>query len=85
MTRADWPIAKENPPKKYQDINYKNFDNDPGAFISAGPALPPRWIDHGVTLFRVDNPHRLLDFGIPRRCAAPPEVIFLSEAFTRPT
>ncbi|MFH5824057.1 alpha-1,4-glucan--maltose-1-phosphate maltosyltransferase [Georgenia sp. AZ-5] len=88
-TRADGTIAyAENPPKKYQDIYPLNFDNDPEGIYDAIHDVVERWISHGVTLFRVDNPHtkpltfwqRLL--GEVRRDH--PEVIFLSEAFTRP-
>ena len=88
-TRADGSIAyAENPPKKYQDIYPLNFDNDyPGIYAAVRDVLQT-WIDHGVTAFRVDNPHTkpvrfweeiLADVG-----ARHPEVIFLSEAFTKP-
>ncbi|WP_434056409.1 alpha-1,4-glucan--maltose-1-phosphate maltosyltransferase [Georgenia sunbinii] len=88
-TRADGSIAyAENPPKKYQDIYPLNFDNDPeGIYVAIRDVLQV-WIDHGVTLFRVDNPHtKPLDFW--QRILAEfrerhPEVIFLAEAFTRP-
>jgi starch synthase (maltosyl-transferring) len=79
----------ENPPKKYQDIYPINF---------ASPAWPALWdallsvvrfwIDQGVRTFRVDNPHtKPLDFWawlIREVQERDPEVIFLSEAFTRP-
>lgn len=88
-TRVDGSIAyAENPPKKYQDIYPLNFDNDPeGIYLEILRVLRV-WIDHGVTAFRVDNPHtkplpfweRLL--GAIR--VSNPEVIFLSEAFTKP-
>ncbi|HKW93381.1 MAG TPA: alpha-amylase family glycosyl hydrolase, partial [Methylomirabilota bacterium] len=79
----------ENPPKKYQDIFPINF---------ASPAWPSLWdellrvvrfwIDQGVRTFRVDNPHtKPLDFWawlIAQVHERDPEVIFLSEAFTRP-
>ncbi len=87
--RADGTIAyAENPPKKYQDIYPLNFDNDPEGIYTAIRDVLEVWVDAGVTLFRVDNPHtkpltfweRLLrEFGTTH-----PEVIFLSEAFTRP-
>ncbi|QHT58179.1 alpha-1,4-glucan--maltose-1-phosphate maltosyltransferase [Cellulomonas sp. H30R-01] len=88
-TRADGSIAyAENPPKKYQDIYPLNFDNDPAGIYREVRRVLQVWIDHGVTLFRVDNPHtKPLDFWAwlladVRRDH--PEVIFLSEAFTRP-
>jgi starch synthase (maltosyl-transferring) len=88
-TRRDGTIAyAENPPKKYQDIYPLNFDNDPEGIYQAIRDVLEVWIDAGVTLFRVDNPHtkpltfweRLLADVATRH----PEVIFLSEAFTRP-
>jgi starch synthase (maltosyl-transferring) len=88
-TRVDGSIAyAENPPKKYQDIYPLNFDNDPKGIYAEVRRVVQVWIDHGVTLFRVDNPHtKPLDFwewllADVRR--SHPEVIFLSEAFTRP-
>lgn len=88
-TRADGTIAyAENPPKKYQDIYPLNFDNDPEGIYAAIRAVLQVWIDHGVTAFRVDNPHtKPLSFWerlLADVRAAHPEVIFLSEAFTRP-
>ena len=63
-TRADGTIAyAENPPKKYQDIYPLNFDNDPEGIYTEIRRVLQVWIDHGVTLFRVDNPHtKPLDF-----------------------
>jgi len=88
-TRADGTIAyAENPPKKYQDIYPLNFDNDPEGIYAEIRRVLRVWIDHGVTAFRVDNPHtKPLDFW--ERILADvrtdhPEVVFLSEAFTRP-
>ncbi|MEV7972364.1 alpha-1,4-glucan--maltose-1-phosphate maltosyltransferase [Cellulomonas sp. NPDC089187] len=88
-TRLDGTIAyAENPPKKYQDIYPLNFDNDPEGIYAAVRAVLQVWIDHGVTAFRVDNPHtKPLSFWerlLADIRAAHPEVIFLSEAFTRP-
>ena len=88
-TRADGTIAyAENPPKKYQDIYPLNFDNDPEGIYREIRRVLQVWIDHGVTLFRVDNPHtKPLDFWeriLASVRADHPEVIFLSEAFTRP-
>lgn len=88
-TRVDGTIAyAENPPKKYQDIYPLNFDNDPEGIYQAILGVLKVWIEAGVTLFRVDNPHtKPLTFWerILREVAQThPEVIFLSEAFTRP-
>ncbi len=88
-TRADGTIAyAENPPKKYQDIYPINFDNDPEGIYAEVLRVVRHWMDHGVRIFRVDNPHtkpvafweRLL--GEIR--GTDPDVLFLSEAFTRP-
>jgi len=88
-TRADGTIAyAENPPKKYQDIYPINFDNDPEGIYAEVLRVVRHWMDHGVRIFRVDNPHtkplpfweRLL--GEIRQ--TDPDVLFLSEAFTRP-
>lgn len=87
--RPDGSIAyAENPPKKYQDIYPLNFDNDPEGLYQEIQAMLEYWVDQGVTLFRVDNPHtkplafwqRLLTYFRKHH----PEVIFLAEAFTRP-
>ncbi|WP_297083965.1 maltotransferase domain-containing protein, partial [uncultured Demequina sp.] len=88
-TRADGTIAyAENPPKKYQDIYPLNFDNDPEGIYQAIRDVLQVWIDAGVTLFRVDNPHtKPLTFWerlLTDIARTHPEVIFLSEAFTRP-
>ena len=88
-TRADGSIAyAENPPKKYQDIYPLNFDNDPEGIYEAIRDMLEVWIEHGVTAFRVDNPHtKPLDFWeriLTEMHEKHPEVVFLSEAFTRP-
>ena len=88
-TRADGTIAyAENPPKKYQDIYPLNFDNDPEGIYQAIREVVQVWIDAGVTLFRVDNPHtKPLTFWerlLADVARTHPDVIFLSEAFTRP-
>ncbi|ANC32986.1 alpha-1,4-glucan--maltose-1-phosphate maltosyltransferase [Isoptericola dokdonensis] len=87
--RADGTIAyAENPPKKYQDIYPLNFDRDPQGIYAEVLRVVRVWIDRGVTLFRVDNPHtKPLDFWewlLAQVHATNPEVIFLSEAFTKP-
>jgi starch synthase (maltosyl-transferring) len=88
-TRSDGSIAyAENPPKKYQDIYPLNFDNDYEGLRKEILRVLRHWMDHGVRLFRVDNPHtKPVGFwewllGEVRR--TDPDVIFLSEAFTRP-
>ncbi len=88
-TRADGTIAyAENPPKKYQDIYPLNFDNDPGGIYAEILKLVKYWIGHGVTVFRVDNPHtKPLPFWerlLAEIARTDPDVIFLAEAFTRP-
>ena len=86
---ADGSIAyAENPPKKYQDIYPLNFDNDPEGIYTAILEVVRTWISHGVTIFRVDNPHtKPLTFWqrlIREVRSTNPEVLFLAEAFTRP-
>ena len=88
-TRADGSIAyAENPPKKYQDIYPLNFDNDPEGIYAEVLALVRYWMDHGIRIFRVDNPHtKPLPFWqrlLAEIAASDPDVIFLAEAFTRP-
>ncbi len=57
-TRADGSIAyAENPPKKYQDIYPINFDNDPEGIYAEVLRIVRLWMEHGVRIFRVDNPH----------------------------
>ena len=78
----------ENPPKKYQDIYPINFDNDPEGICAEVVRILRLWISHGVRAFRVDNPHtKPLDFWervLAEVSTADRDVIFLSEAFTRP-
>src|SRR5215472_3566437 len=88
-TRADGSIAyAENPPKKYQDIYPLNFDNDPEGIYAEVLALVRFWMDHGIRIFRVDNPHtKPLPFWqrlLAEIATTDPDVIFLAEAFTRP-
>ncbi len=87
-TRADGSIAyAENPPKKYQDIFPLNFDNDPEGLYSEVERIVRYWIDLGVEIFRVDNPHTkpvwVWNRLIHAINATHPQVIFLAEAFTR--
>jgi len=88
-TRPDGSIAyAENPPKKYQDINPVNFDNDPDGLYAEVLRIVLHWVEHGVRIFRVDNPHtKRPDFWewlIWKVKESYPDVLFLSEAFTRP-
>ncbi len=87
--RADGTIAyAENPPKKYEDIHPLYFDNDPVGLREAIRDVLDVWVDAGVTLFRIDNPHtKPLEFWewlMADFAERHPEVVFLSEAFTRP-
>jgi len=87
--RPDGTIAyAENPPKKYQDIYPLNFDHDPEGIYQEILRVIRLWVSHGVTLFRVDNPHtKPLAFWerlIAQIALESPDVIFLSEAFTKP-
>jgi starch synthase (maltosyl-transferring) len=79
----------ENPPKKYQDIYPIDFETE------AWPQLWEElksvflfWIEHGVRIFRVDNPHTkpfaFWEWVISEIKQDYPETIFLAEAFTRP-
>jgi len=87
--RADGSIAcAENPPKKYEDVYPLNFDNDPAGIYAEVRRVIQVWIDHGVTIFRVDNPHtKPLQFWqwlISDVATVAPDTIWLAEAFTRP-
>ena len=88
-TRADGSIAyAENPPKKYQDIYPMNFDNDPEGIYAEVLRIVRLWMDHGVRIFRVDNPHtkplRFWERLLGEIRGTDPDVLFLAEAFTRP-
>jgi starch synthase (maltosyl-transferring) len=79
----------ENPPKKYQDIYPLNFESsDWRGLWDALYGVFKFWIDRGVRVFRVDNPHtKALTFWewcIDEILKDTPDVIFLAEAFTRP-
>jgi starch synthase (maltosyl-transferring) len=87
--RADGTIAyAENPPKKYQDIYPLNFDNDPEGIYAEVLRIVRHWMSHGIRIFRVDNPHtKPLPFWeklLAEIAGTDPDVLFLSEAFTRP-
>ena len=79
----------ENPPKKYQDIYPFDFESqDAAALWAALRDVFLFWIRHGVTVFRVDNPHTktfaFWEWVIADVRQKHPEAIFLAEAFTRP-
>ena len=88
--RADGTIQyAENPPKKYQDIYPIDFETDDWEALWTELADVIRfWIDQGVTIFRVDNPHTkafpFWEWALGSIRADHPETIFLAEAFTRP-
>lgn len=79
----------ENPPKKYEDIYPVNFAGDEwqDLWIELRRTFL-YWIDQGVTIFRVDNPHtkpfQFWEWVIREIQDVHPEAIFLAEAFTRP-
>ena len=79
----------ENPPKKYQDIYNVNFATDDWrALWDALRDALVFWVDRGVRIFRVDNPHTkpigFWEWLIRTVRAAHPDVVFLAEAFTSP-
>ena len=79
----------ENPPKRYQDIYNVNFDSEDWRGLwDALRDVVQVWVDRGVKVFRVDNPHTkpvpFWEWLIADIRSRDPEVIFLSEAFTRP-
>ncbi|MFN3562427.1 MAG: alpha-1,4-glucan--maltose-1-phosphate maltosyltransferase [Chloroherpetonaceae bacterium] len=79
----------ENPPKKYEDVLPFNFETDDWQNLWLElKSVFEFWIQQGVTIFRVDNPHTK-PFAFWEWCISElkrnyPETIFLSEAFTRP-
>ena len=88
--RADGSIAyAENPPKKYQDIYNFNFDNDRDGIRAAWLEVVRLWMSHGVRIFRVDNPHtKPVEFWawlFAEVRKTDPDVLFLAEAFTKPS
>jgi starch synthase (maltosyl-transferring) len=88
--RADGSIQyAENPPKKYQDIYPLDFESVQWpAMWDALAGVFEYWAEHGVRIFRVDNPHTkafpFWEWAIHRIRQRFPDTIFLSEAFTRP-
>jgi starch synthase (maltosyl-transferring) len=80
----------ENPPKKYEDIVNVDFYSDgaiPALWIALRDVMK-FWVDKGIALFRIDNPHTkpfpFWDWAIADIRREHPEVVFLAEAFTRP-
>lgn len=79
----------ENPPKKYQDIYPINFYGENNAALwEELKSVVIFWIERGVKVFRVDNPHTksipFWEWMFAEIKQEYPEVIFLAEAFTRP-
>lgn len=79
----------ENPPKKYQDVLPFNFETPDWANLwNELKSIFEFWIDKGVKIFRVDNPHTkpfvFWEWIIKEIRSRNPEVILLAEAFTRP-
>jgi starch synthase (maltosyl-transferring) len=80
----------ENPPKRYQDIYNVNFESEDWQGLwEALRDVVLFWVGRGITVFRVDNPHTkpvpFWDWLIREVRRDHPEVIFLAEAFTRPS
>lgn len=90
LKRPDGTIQyAENPPKKYQDIYPFDFEcNEWRALWQELKSIFQFWIEQGVRVFRVDNPHTkpfaLWQWIIAEVKRGHPDVLFLSEAFTRP-
>ena len=79
----------ENPPKKYQDIYPFNFESEDWRRLwQELKDIFEFWIQHGVRIFRVDNPHtkpfHFWEWALAELTRQYPDAIFLSEAFTRP-
>jgi starch synthase (maltosyl-transferring) len=90
MHRPDGTIKHaENPPKKYEDIYPFNFECEEWeALWEELKSVFLFWMDHGVRIFRVDNPHtkpfKFWEWVIHEIHTTNPDVLFLAEAFTRP-
>lgn len=87
--KPDGTIAfAENPPKKYQDIYPIDFNTDMAGIEKEVERIMNLWIEAGVTIFRIDNPHtkpvRFWQDVIAAVTKKHPEILFLAEAFTRP-
>ncbi|MEX1334375.1 MAG: alpha-1,4-glucan--maltose-1-phosphate maltosyltransferase [Candidatus Limnocylindrales bacterium] len=89
-SRPDGTIQyAENPPKKYQDVYPLDFESSAWEAMWVELRSVTRfWMDHGVRIFRVDNPHTkpfaFWEWLINDIKATDPDVLFLAEAFTRP-
>jgi len=89
-SNADGSIqCAENPPKKYEDIYPFDFESeDWQALWLELEAVIGHWVHEGVRLFRVDNPHTkpfaFWEWALAQVKRSHPDVLFLSEAFTRP-
>jgi starch synthase (maltosyl-transferring) len=93
LRRPDGSIRyAENPPKKYQDIHPINFwpeaEADRVALWDACRDALLHWADHGIRIFRVDNPHTkplaFWEWLLKEVRARHPDAVFLAEAFTAP-
>ena len=87
--KPDGSIAfAENPPKKYQDIYPIDFNADMPGIEKEVERIMNLWIEAGVTIFRIDNPHtkpvRFWQDVIAAVTKKHPEILFLAEAVTRP-
>ena len=88
--RSDGTVQfAENPPKKYEDILPLNFESDQWQPLwEEVKSVVLFWINQGIRIFRVDNPHTkpfaFWQWLLGEIRGAYPDVIFLSEAFTRP-
>ena len=89
-TRPDGTIQyAENPPKKYQDIYPLNFETPNWRELwEELKSIFLFWIEQGVRIFRIDNPHTksfsFWEWVIAEVKNQYPDVLFLAEAFTRP-
>lgn len=90
LHRPDGSIQyAENPPKKYQDIYPINFESEDWQNLwEELKSVVLFWVDKGIKIFRVDNPHTkafpFWEWMIGEVKKTHPEVLFLAEAFTRP-
>ncbi len=88
--RADGTVQyAENPPKKYEDIvNVEFYNSDWEGLWRELRGVVLYWVEHGIRIFRVDNPHTkplpFWEWLIREVKAVAPETLFLAEAFTRP-
>ena len=79
----------ENPPKKYEDIVPLNFESEDWKSLWVElKSIIDYWIDQGIEIFRVDNPHTkafpFWEWVMGEVKKTHPQTIFLAEAFTRP-